>query len=207
MNRLSALFFLVFLLLSLQVKADDKNGKASNDTLQVAVYVRVNRAYYQGDSIPNVKLHEFYRYSPLSFKNNAERERYNRMVKNIKLVFPYAQLVRTTLIETHDYLQSLPNEKARKRHIALVEKGVKEQYTPVVKKLSRSQGKLLVKLIDRECGQTSYEMVKAFLGPLKAGVYQVVAGIFGNSLTKHYDPDGNDKYTERIVRMVESGQI
>ncbi len=207
MNRLSVLFFWVFLLQGLQAKADYKKGGADNDTLQVAVYVRVNRAYYQGDSIPNVKLHEFYRYSPLSFKNNAERERYNRMVKNIKLVFPYAQLVRTTLIETHDYLQSLPNEKARKRHIALVEKGVKEQYTPVVKKLSRSQGKLLVKLIDRECGQTSYEMVKAFLGPLKAGVYQVVAGIFGNSLTKRYDPDGNDKYTERIVRMVESGQI
>ena len=62
-------------------------------------------------------------------------------------------------------------------------------------------------MIDRECGQTSYEMVKAFLGPLKAGVYQVVAGLFGNSLTKHYDPEGSDKYTERIVRMVESGQI
>ena len=125
----------------------------------------------------------------------------------IKYVFPLAQLARVTLLETHDYLETLPNDKAKKQHIALVEKGVKEQYTPIVKKLSRSQGRLLVKLIDRECGQTSYDMVKAFVGPLKAGFYQVFAGLFGNSLTKHYDPNGEDKYTERIVRMVESGQI
>jgi len=118
-----------------------------------------------------------------------------------------AQLVRTTLIETHDYLQTLPTKKAKDEHIAKVEKGVKEQYTPLVRKLSRSQGKLLIKLIDRECGQTSYEMVKAFLGPVRASFYQVVAGIFGANMNKHYDPEGDDKYTERIVRMVESGQL
>ena len=73
--------------------------------------------------------------------------------------------------------------------------------------MSRSQGKLLVKLINRECGQSSYDMVKAFLGPFKAGVYQVFAGLYGNSLTKKYDPKGEDKFTERIVLMVESGQL
>ena len=177
------------------------------DTLQSPIYVKINRAYYDGDSIPNVTLHEFYRYSPLKFKNDKAAQNYTRMVKNVKLLYPYAQLVRSILIETHDFLETLPTEKERKRHIALVEKGVKEQYTPIVKKLSRSQGRLLVKLIDRECGQTSYEMVKAFVGPVKAGVYQVVAGLFGNSLTKHYDPEGEDKYIERIIRMVESGQI
>ena len=203
--------FLLFLILSLGTFSlplwaqDDDTPK--NDTIQVAVRVVVNRAYYKGDSIPNVKLHEFYRFSPMVFKSDREKQEYNRLVKNIKYIFPYAQLVRTTLIETHNYLETLPNDKAKKQHIALVEKGVKEQYSPIVHKLSRSQGRLLVKLIDRECGQTSYEMVKAFLGPLKAGLYQVVAGLFGNSLTKRYDPEGDDKYTERIVRMVESGQI
>jgi hypothetical protein len=73
--------------------------------------------------------------------------------------------------------------------------------------MSRSQGKLLVKLINRECGQSSYDMVKAFLGPFKAGVYQVFAGLYGNSLTKKYDQKGEDKFTERIVLMVESGQL
>ena len=72
---------------------------------------------------------------------------------------------------------------------------------------ARSQGKLLVKLINRECGQSSYDMVKAFLGPARAGFYQIFAGLYGNSLTKKYDPQGEDKYTERIVRMIESGQL
>lgn len=183
---------------------DDETG---GDTLQTDIYVHVSRAYYHGDSIPNVRLHEFYMDSPMVFTSAKQRENYNRMVKTIKYVFPLAQLARRTLIETHDYLETLPDEKAKKRHIALVEKGVKEQYAPIVRKLSRSQGKLLVKLIDRECGQTSFEMVKAFLGPLKANFYQFFAGMFGNSLTKHYEPDGADKYTERIVRKIESGQI
>ncbi|MBQ8098773.1 MAG: DUF4294 domain-containing protein [Bacteroidaceae bacterium] len=202
MKSLRLMLLSLFLLPSaLEIKAQ------TNDTLRAVVRVSVNRVAYDGDSIPNVKLHEFYCMPPMQFRNKKEQEKYNRMVRNIKYVFPYAQLVRSTLIETHDYLETLPNDKARKQHIALVEKGVKEQYTPIVKKMSRSQGKLLVKLVDRECGQTSYEMVKAFLGPVKASVYQVVAGLFGNSLTKHYDPEGEDKHTERIVRMVESGQI
>jgi hypothetical protein len=183
------------------------NAPIQNDTLQVDMYVHLNRVWYHGDSIPNVTLHEFYMDSPMIFPSAKDKANYNRMVKNIKYVFPIAQLARRILIETHDYLETLPNEKAKKHHIAMVEKGVKEQYAPLVRKLSRSQGKLLVKLIDRECGQTSYDMVKAFLGPLKASFYQVFAGLFGNSLTKRYDPQGADKFTERIVRKVESGQI
>ena len=129
------------------------------------------------------------------------------MVRNVRYLYPLARLVRTTLIETHDYLETLPDKKARQQHISRVEKGVKEQYGPLARRLSRSQGRILVKLIDRECGQTSYEMVRAFLGPAKAAFYQVFAGLFGNSLTKHYDPEGDDKEMERIVRQVESGQI
>jgi hypothetical protein len=207
MKRITIFMSMLLLLCAVQVKADGNDDVKKNDTLKVAVYVHLNRAYYKGDSIPNITLHEFYRYSPMVFKNAQERDEYNRMVKNIKYVFPLAQLARVTLLETHDYLETLPNEKAKKQHIALVEKGVKEQYAPIVKKLSRSQGRLLVKLIDRECGQSSFDMVKAFVGPLKAGFYQFFAGLFGNSLTKRYDPNGEDKYTERIVRMVESGQI
>lgn len=77
----------------------------------------------------------------------------------------------------------------------------------MVRKLTFSQGKLLVKLIDRECNQTSFSIVKAFIGSLRANMWQVVAGIFGNSLKKRYDPEGDDRYTERVVRMVESGQL
>jgi hypothetical protein len=88
-----------------------------------------------------------------------------------------------------------------------VEKGIKQQYTPQMKKLTYSQGKLLIKLVNRECSSTSYELVQAFLGPVKAGFYQAFAAIFGASLRKGYDPEGTDRLTERVVLMVEAGQL
>ena len=179
----------------------------SVDSLQTQIYVRINTVEYEGDSITNVELPAFVRVAPMEFKNEKERERYNRMVKNVKQVFPLAQLARQTLIETYEYLQTLPSDEAKEEHIKRVERGVKEQYTPLVRKLSRSQGKLLIKLIDRECGQSSFQMVKAFLGPLRANFYQTVAGLFGASLSKRYDPEGDDKHIETIVKMLESGQL
>ena len=87
------------------------------------------------------------------------------------------------------------------------DRGLKDQYTPRMKKLSFAQGKLLIKLIDRQSNSTSYELVKAFMGPFKAGFYQTFAALFGASLKKEYDPQGEDKLTERVVLMVENGQI
>ncbi len=119
----------------------------------------------------------------------------------------YLQEINQAIIETYEYLQTLPNEKARQKHIKRVEKGLKDQYTPRMKKLSFAQGKLLIKLIDRQSNSTSYELVKAFMGPFKAGFYQTFAALFGASLKKEYDPQGEDKLTERVVLMVENGQI
>ena len=76
-----------------------------------------------------------------------------------------------------------------------------------MKKLSYSQGKLLIKLVYRECNSSSYQLVQAFLGPVKAGFYQAFAWVYGASLTKKYDPNGIDKLTERVVLQVEAGQI
>ena len=84
---------------------------------------------------------------------------------------------------------------------------MKEQYTPRMKKLSFAQGKLLIKLIDRQSHQSSYELVKASMGPFKAGFYQTFAALFGASLKKQYDPEGEDKLTERVILLVESGQL
>ena len=173
----------------------------------VALEVQVGKALYKGDSIPHVILPTLSKYPPLKFANERERQRYNRLVANVKKVLPIAKLAKHTIIETYDYLETLPTKEERDAHIRQVELGLRRQYTPLMKKLSYSQGKLLVKLVDRECNQTSYEIVKAIIGPLRAGFYQVFAGLFGNSLTKRYDPDGDDRYTERVVRMVESGQL
>ena len=129
------------------------------------------------------------------------------MVRNVKRTLPIAKEVNRAIIETYEFLQTLPDEKARQKHLNLVEKSVKEQYTPRLKKLSFSQGKLLIKLINRETDSSSYELVKAFLGPFKAGFYQAFAALFGASLKKEYHPDGEDALTERIVILVENGQL
>ena len=162
---------------------------------------------YYGDTIPSIQLPTVYIFKPLKFKNEKERQEYYRLVRNVKKVYPISREINQAIIETYEYLQTLPNEKARQKHIKRVEKGLKDQYTPRMKKLSFAQGKLLIKLVDRQSNQTSYELVKAFMGPFKAGFYQTFAALFGASLKKEYDPQGEDKLTERVVLMVENGQI
>ncbi len=162
---------------------------------------------YNGEMIPCVQLPVVYCFKPLKFKNEKERMEYNKLVRNVKKVYPISREINRAIIETYEYMMTLPNEKARDKHIKAVEKGLKEQYTPQMKKLTFAQGKLLIKLIDRQSNQTSYELVKAFMGPFKAGFYQTFAALFGASLKKEYDPNGEDKLTERVVLLVESGQI
>ena len=132
---------------------------------------------------------------------------YYRLVRNVKKTLPIAKEVNRAIIETYEYLLTLPDEKAREKHLQMVEKGVKEQYTPRLKKLTFSQGKLLIKLINRETDSSSYELVKAFLGPFKAGFYQAFASIFGASLKKEYHPDEEDKIIEQIIILIENGQL
>ena len=119
----------------------------------------------------------------------------------------FAKEARQMLIETTELLEMLPDEKSKEEHIKRVEDDIFRTYKPKMKKLTYSQGKLLIKLIDRECHSSSYDMIKAFMGPIRAGFWQVFAWGFGASLKKGYDPEGTDRLTERVVRMVEAGQI
>lgn len=161
------------------------------------------------DSVQYVEMNNVYCYPPKVFKDKKERIRYNRMVRNVKKVLPIAKEVKMIMMETYEYLVTLPNAKARAEHLKLVEKGVKEQYTPRMKRLTLTQGKLLIKLIYRECNSTGFELINAFIGPLKAGFYQIFAWTFGASLKKTYEPENNaeDAEIERIARLVEAGQI
>lgn len=212
MKRFLQLFFfcLLVLLPSLAfAQTDEKQQKNIEDeeTAAIPMEIRVRKAAYKGDSIPFITMPTVYKYPPLTFKNDKERENFNRLVRNVKKVLPIAKMARMTLIETYDYIQTLPNDKAKKEHIDAVEAGLKKEYTPIFKKMSRSQGRLLVKLIDRECNMSGYNIAQAFIGAFRANLYQGVAFIFGLNLNKKYDPEGDDRYTERVVRLVESGQI
>lgn len=162
---------------------------------------------YEGDTIPYFTLPTVHIFKPIYFKNNRERQKYNKLVRDVKKVLPLSKEIRRAVLETYEVLQTLPTEKARNAHIKAVEKSVKKQYTPIMKKLTFSQGKLLIKLVDRQTNSTGYELVKAFMGPLKAGFYQAFAALFGASLKKEYDATGDDAMVERVIILVESGQI
>ena len=169
--------------------------------------VKVGKALEGGDSIQYVELNPVYCYPQPVFKNAKQRQAYNRLVYNVKKVLPIAKEVNMLIVETYDYLQTLPNKKAKDEHMKFVEKEIKREYTPRMKKLTYSQGKLLIKLIDRETHSSGYELINAFLGPVRAGFYQAFAWVFGASLKKRYDPMGADRLTERIVLQVEAGQL
>lgn len=162
---------------------------------------------YKGDTIPYITLKNIYVYPEMRFKNNRQCRNYNKLVRDIKKTLPLAKEVRRAVIETYEYLQTLPDEKSKEAHIKLVEKGLKKQYTPKMKKLTFAQGKLLIKLVNRECNQSSYQLVKAFMGSFKAGFYQTFAALFGASLKKEYHPEDEDRMIERIIILVENGQI
>ena len=184
-----------------------EENEETTDSPAFVPMVKVGKALVDNDSIQYVELNTLYVYPKLTFKNEKQRQAYNRLVANIKKVLPIAKEVNSIIVETYEYLQTLPDKKSKDEHMKRVEKGIRKEYTPLMKKLTYSQGKLLIKLVYRECNSSSYQLIQAFLGPIRAGFYQAFASLFGASLTKKYDPEGVDKYTERIVRQVEAGQI
>lgn len=188
-----------------RVNPEDRRVDMDSPTFQPMV--KVGKALADGDSIQYVELQNIYVYPTTTFKNEKQRQQYNRLVYNVKKVLPIAKECNQIIRETYEYLQTLPDKKARDEHLKLVEADIKKTYTPRMKKLTYSQGKLLIKLVDRECHSTSYGLIQAILGPVKAGFYQAFAWLYGASLKKEYDPEGVDRLTERIVQQVESGQI
>ena len=193
--RLNIVILIMFLSLgSLKCFAQQQPQSAA----QKSVYL-TPMCVYEGDTV--------YIFKPLKFKNKRDMNKYYKLIRDVKKVLPISKEINRAIIETYEYMMTLPTEKARQKHMKAVEKSLKEQYTPRMKKLTFAQGKLLIKLVDRQTNSTGYELVKAFMGPFKAGFYQTFAALFGASLKKQYDPMGDDALTERVILMVESGQL
>lgn len=190
-----------------QPKTHPEDRDVDMDTPTFVPMVKVGKVMDGGDSIQYVQLNDIYVFPQPEFKNAKQRMAYNRLVANVKKVLPIAKEVNAIIIETYEYLQTLPNKKAKDEHMKRVEKDIKRAYTPRMKRLTYQQGKLLIKLVYRECNSSTYQLIQAFLGPIRAGFYQAFASLFGASLTKKYDPNGVDRLTERVVLMVEAGQL
>ena len=169
--------------------------------------VRLPVDIYEGDTIPVVHLPNVYIYRPPQFGSRRQERFYWRNVRDVKKTLPIAREVRGIIIETYEYLLTIPDEKARQAHLEAVEKGLLDQYTPRMRKLTFRQGKMLIKLIDRECQQTGFELIKVFMGSLKANFYQTFAALFGASLKKEYDPDIEDAEIEEIIFWIDNGAL
>lgn len=183
------------------------HAQLPSEETDVVPTVKVGKVLDRGDSILYMEMNNVYVYPPLTFDNKKQAMRYTRLVHNVKKVLPLAKEARMLMMETYEYLETLPNKKAKDAHIKKVEKAIFQDYKPRMKRLTYSQGKLLIKLIYRECDSSTYDLLKAFLGPMRAAFWQAFSSIFGASLRKEYDPDGDDRLTERVILMVEAGQI
>ena len=213
-KRIYILAFLTAFVCSHLMAQEDRPGHINPEDRQVDMdnptfvpMVKVGKVLNGGDSIQYMEMNNVFVYPPIELKDAKQRAAYNRLVYNVKKVLPIAKEVNVIIMETYEYLQTLPNKKAKDAHMKFVEKSIYQEYKPRMKKLTYAQGKLLIKLIYRECNSSSYDILKAFLGPIRAGFWQAFSSVFGASLRKSYDPEGTDRLTERVVLMVEAGQL
>lgn len=163
----------------------------------------------EGDTAIMVVLNNITYYPPLKFKNKKQEQFYWRTVRDVKRTLPYAKMIAETILETYEYMETLPSQEERQRHLQQMEKEVFNQYKPQLKKFTKSQGKMLVKLITRETNQSSYSILKAFLGTFRAGFWQTFGRFFGVNLKSDFRPDKNeeDAIIERVCVLVEQGML
>ena len=189
------------------IAQEKKQKEVDMDSPTFVPTVKVGKVFEDGDSIQYMEMNNVYVFPPVTFSSKKQQNAYMRLVKNVKTVLPIAKEARMIMMETAEYLETLPSKEAKDEHMKRVEKSIMKEYKPRMKKLTYSQGKLLIKLIYRESNSSGYELIQAFLGPVRAGFYQAFAWAFGASLKKEYDPEGVDRLTERVVLMVEAGQL
>lgn len=168
----------------------------------------IARSVIEGnDTLPMVVLPEIRVYDRKDYEYLYLTRKYRRLVRNVKKAYPYSKIAGSRLRELDEHLASLKSEKAQKAYVQQVEKEIMAQFEKEVKRLTVTQGIILVKLIDRETGQTSYQVIKELKGGITAFFWQGIARIFGNNLKAEYDPAGQDRVIEDIVRGIEAGFI
>lgn len=162
-----------------------------------------------GDTVAMYVFNPIHCYSPLKFKNKKDEEFYWRTVRDVRKALPYAKLAFQALCETYEYILTIPDEKEREHHLKNLERGIFEKYKPVIKKFTKTQGKILLKLINRETNQSSFNIVKAFLGSFRAGFWQLFGNFFGMNMKAGFNPDSNkeDATIDRIATLIEQGAL
>jgi len=159
-----------------------------------------------GDSVPVVRLPNQFVFNKKKFRSTKQADNYWRMVNDVRKTLPIAQEARRLLVIAYDTCQYM-TEKQQRIYFKELEKQLWKTYSPQLKRLNYRQGKLLVRLIDRECNKASYQLIKEFLGKTRAFFWQSFGKLFGVSLKSEWDPDGKDKELEDICLQMEHGLL
>jgi hypothetical protein len=193
---------LLFIILILGFTAQDSLGQ------EVSPSPTVTRAVLIGsDTVPFVSLPVFEVITAADPNRTENLKRYIKLRRDVLKAYPYARLAARTLREINDSIAKLPTESARKKFVKAKEKEMKARFEKDLKKLTLTQGMILIKLVDRETGSTSYALVKELRGAFQAFFWQSLAKLFGSSLKSEYDAEGDDAAIESIVRSIERGEI
>ena len=165
-------------------------------------YWHRERVVDHGDTITMIHILPVY-----VFSRKVDLRRYQKLVEAVRKVYPVAQAARAKMDEMEAELTRLPTKKAQKAYIREVYAQIREEYSPVLRKMTRTQGRVLLKLIDRETEYTAYQILREFRGGFVAGFWQGVSRIFGQNLKSQYDKEGEDRMIEQIVAYYEAGLL
>lgn len=160
-----------------------------------------------GENIPNWVIPEIVVIPKRKFKSNKDYRQYQRMIRNLKAVYPYAQIARAKFNDLNYQLTQLHTKREKEKYIDQVEKEIRDEFEKKLMSLTVSQGKMLIKLLDRETGRTSYELLKELKGGFSASLWQAVARIFGSNLKTEFDEDGDDKILNELILLYEHQQL
>ncbi len=202
-----SVFTTTLLLLFSLTGSSQSQDEAIVPTDKPKVQYRVWAEIYHGDTIPSIRFQDVYVYADYLYKNKKQYEAWTRTKYNVKKVYPYAILAAAKLKEYNTILEKMPNEKMKKAYLKVIEKQLKDEFEEPMKNLTITQGRILLKLIDRETGNTSYELVKDLRGNFQAFMWQSLARIFGSNMKSEYDPEGEDIMIERAIKLIEAGQF
>jgi Domain of unknown function (DUF4294) len=201
---LSAILILFFYVSDATAQIDSL--KQRNDTLQGRSFLlqKVNR---NGVTLPEIEIKEVTVYAHPRFPRKSDFRKYERLIYNLKKVYPYALIVRSRLARVDDDMRNINNEIGRKEYLKKVEKDVFAEYEGAIRDMTITQGRLLIKLIDRETLNTSYTLIKDYRGKIAAAFWQGIARIFGTNLKEEYDPYGEDALIESIILEIDAGNL
>lgn len=160
-----------------------------------------------GDTIPHIQLKDVVKKGRRKFKSKREMYKYYKLIRNLKITYPYAQIAKNKLFEMDAHIRTLHNQREIDAYIKKKEKEMRAEFEKKLVKLTISQGRMLIKLIDRETGRSSYVLVKELKGGFSAGFWQGIARIFGSNLKTKFDPYGEDKVLNELIYMYEQGLL